>query len=145
MSLPVNVFDGFFGTGGVAGVTSIGQLVVAPFDYDDVVFNTLDVIDTAYHFFPPIPRKQFIIRYVIVFADKDVADNTDTVIEIYEADSTTSTTVDKTLLKFGMGKLTVLPLPGLNGKVNIGKFVNAKTGDDDIHMTIMGHYIPQVD
>ena len=31
---------------------------------------------------------------------------------------------------------------GLNIAVAIGKYVNAKTSDDDIHMTITGYYIP---
>lgn len=140
MSTPVHVV----GDGNPAKVTKSGELVVAPLHYSETVFNILDAIDTAYHFYPPRPRQQFVITGVVVFADKDVSDASDTVIVIYEADSTTSTTVDKVLIQFGMGKLTSLPLLGLNSLVNKGKFVNAKTGDDDIHMSILGYYISEL-
>lgn len=117
---------------------------MAPLSYDETVFNDMDVADQAYNFYSPRSRKQFVITGALVFADKDINDATDTIIVIYEAESTTSTTVDKVLLQFGMGKLTVLPILPLHLLVNAGKFINAKTGDDDIHMTIFGYYIPKL-
>lgn len=144
MSTAIKIVDGRNNTSVTAGVTSIGQLVVAPFAYDETVFNTLDVAGTAYKFYDPKPGQQFVITGVLAFADKDVADNSDTEIVVYEATSDSTATVDKTLLQFGMGKLTSIPILPLNILVNEGLFVNAKTGDDDIHMTIMGYYIPRI-
>lgn len=132
MSTPVRI---------VGPLTPSGEVIVAPLSYDETVFNDMDAIDTAYNFYSPKSMKQFVITGVIAFGDKDISDASDTVIVIYEADDTTTTTVDKVLLQFGLGKLTSLAILPLHLLVNAGKFVNAKTGDDDVHMTIMGYYI----
>ncbi len=137
MSIPVNIEQ----DGNIAKVTKSGELVVAPLSYDLTKFNTLDAVNTAYNFFGPISEKQFIITGIMVFGDKDINDSSDTIVVVYEADTSDTITVDKTLLQFGVGKLTTLPMFPLRVLVNSGKWVNAKTGDDDIHMTIMGHYI----
>ena len=44
-------------------------------------------------------------------------------------------------MQFGMGSLTSLAIVPLNILVNKGVWLNAKTGDDDVHMTIMGYYV----
>lgn len=126
-----------------AKITKAGQVTVSTFDYDETEFKTLDVVDAAYNFYAPKVKHNFIITGILAFADKDISDANDTVITIYEGASAETTTVKKTLLQFGMGKLTTLPFVPLNIKVNPGVWVNAKTGDDDIHMTIMGYYIPE--
>lgn len=138
MSVEVELIGG---TNSRAYVSKSGVVATGPRDFSTASFNTLDVAGTAYNFWKPLTKQVFIITAIIAFADKDVLDSSDTVIEIYEADSADSTTVVKTLLQFGMGKLTVLPILPLNLKVTAGKWVNAKTGDDDIHMTIMGYYV----
>jgi hypothetical protein len=138
--LDVQIKDGT-GTKRKAKVTEFGQLVVAPVSYDESKFNTLDAVDTAYNFFIPKNGSNFIITGLMVYADKDVNDATDTIVTVYEASAADSATVDKTLMQFGMGKLTTLSVTPLNLKVTSGKWVNAKTGDDDIHMTIFGYYV----
>lgn len=125
-----------------AKVTSTGQLVVGPVAYDLVEFNTLDVNDAVSNFYSPKAGQQFVITGIIAFADKDISDASDTVIVVYEAGSAEATTVDKILLQFGMPKLSLFSGLPLNLLVNAGKFINAKSGDTDIHMTIMGYYIP---
>ena len=140
----VNIIDGS-GNGNKAKVTNSGEVVVSPLSYNETSFNTMDIIDTAYNFFEPLPNKQFVITGMLVFADKDVGDASDTVIIVYEASDNTTTTVDKILLQFGMGKLTSLPFPSLNLLVNPGKWISAKTGDDDVHMTILGYYIDEIE
>lgn len=127
--------------GNLAKVTKSGELVVTPLHYDKTSFNTLDAINTGYNFYRPLSKKQFVITGILAFADKDVNDTTDTIIVIYEAGDSDTTTVDEVLLQFGMGKLTVITATPLHILVRPGKFVNAKTGDDDIHLNIMGYYI----
>jgi len=141
--LNVKLHDGT-GKGNRAKILSTGALVVSPPDYDDAIFNTLDVAGTGYTYFKPLSGKQFVMTGAVAFADKDVSDNTDTVIVIYESDGASSTTEDKVLLQFGMGKLTSLHIAPLNILLNKGKWLNAKTGDDDIHMTITGYYINEI-
>lgn len=139
MSLPVDITF----NGRTANVTLSGQLVVGALAYDETSFNELAEVNTAYNFYKPKSQHAFIITRLLAFADKDINDASDTVVVVYEASAENTATVDKTLLQFGMGKLTVLPLQ-LNLFVNEGKYLNAKTGDDDIHLTIMGYYVPQV-
>ena len=129
-------------TGDTAKVTEFGQLVVGALSYDLTEFKSLSVINTAYNFYTPKANKQFVITGLLAFATKGVADTTDTIITIYESDEDNSITETKTLLSFGMGKLTVLPLTPLNILTSEAKFINAKTDDATINLTIMGYYIP---
>ena len=144
MSTPVQITDGRKGTVNKAGVTSIGQLTVAPFDYDETKFQELGTANTAVNFYTAKAGEQFVITGVVAFADKDVGDNTDTNIIIYEAVDSATATIAKILIQFGMGKLTSISITPLNILVNEGLFVNAKCDDADIHMTVMGYFIPKI-
>lgn len=124
-----------------ANATRQGALIVSPASFDDTKFQEMSSTGVAFNFYVPATHKQFVITGLLAFANKDVNDASDTIIEVYEASSATSTTADKTLIKFGMGKLTVLPMPALNLLVAEGKFVNAKTDDAIIFMTIMGYFV----
>ena len=143
MTTPAHIVDGR-GTKQKAKVTTLGQVVVAPFSYDESSFNAMDTVDTAYNYYGPKANQQFVITSALVFADKDVADNTDTVIVVYEATSPSTTTEAKVLFQFGVGKSTNMHISPLNLLVNEGVYINGKTGDDDIHMTIFGYYIPKL-
>jgi hypothetical protein len=81
-----------------------------------------------------VPGSQFIITDIILIADKNVT--TDTLVEIYEASGPDSTVVDKAIFTTEMLKNSDLVLTGLNWKVNSGKYLNAKTDDDDVFATI---------
>jgi hypothetical protein len=138
--IQVTIIDGS-GNGRAARVTSIGQLVTAPFAYDETVFKELALADTAYNFWPPKPGEQFVITGVLFRADKQVSSTVDATVVIYEATTDTSTTVSKILIQFAVVEGDIINATALNLLVNEGRYVNAKTDDDDIHMTIMGYYI----
>lgn len=143
MTTPTHIIDGC-GTKNRACVTSNGQLITAPYAYDDVASVELAENDTAYNFFNPIDGKQFVITGVFAKADKQVSSTTEATLVLYESDEPESTTVDKTLFSVALLQYDQLGLLPLNLLVNKGKFVNAKTTDDDIHMTIFGYYIPEI-
>lgn len=137
MSIPVNIeFNGF-----KVKVTKSGELVVAPLAYDETMFVELAEDDTAYNFYEPKPQKQFVITGVLAYGDKQVSAVTNATVIIYEADSIDTLTVDKVLLQFEIGQNQSIPISSLRTLVNVGKWINSKTDDDDIHMTIMGYYI----
>ena len=46
------------------------------------------------------------------------------------------------ILQFGMARLSVLPLVPLNLVIAEGAYLNAKTDDNTINMTIFGYYVP---
>jgi len=143
MAANVQVFN--TENGRSAKVTKSGELVVAPLYYSDTQFREMDLDDTAYNFYQPLPFKQFVITGIVAFADRSVADNTETIVEIYEAATSTATTVSKTLIQFGMGQLTSISIVPINILVNPAVWINAKTGDDDIFLTIMGYYIDKLE
>lgn len=141
--LSVKLVDGRGGRN-YAKVSKTGELAISPVEYSETSFNEMSVEDQAYNFYIPRPEKQFVISGVMVFADKDVNDASDTVVIIYEAATSDTMTVNKTLLQFGMGKLTVFTATQLNILVNSGVFVNGKTDDADIHLNILGYYIDKL-
>lgn len=143
MSTPIHIKDGSGGTGSKTKVTKAGQLIVAPFGYDETVFNELNATAaTAFHFFPPKAGKQFVVTGIIASANKDVSNTVTATIIVFEGDSTTDATADKVLLEFVLVRFGVLAAPPLNILVSEGKFINATTSDASVFMTIMGYYIP---
>jgi hypothetical protein len=127
-----------------AKVTSAGQLVVTPISYDDVVFNELATANTAYNFFGPKSAKNFILTGIVAKADKQVSSTVDASVVVYEADSASSTTVDRTLFQIAMVEGDLAVVVPLNIKANEGVYINAKTTDDDIHVTLTGYYIDKI-
>ena len=132
-------------TGATAKVSSLGQLVVGPLAPNLAEFNELGTIDTAFNFYKPRSGKQFIITHIFAFGDKQVSPTTNATVEVYEATSDATTTVDRTLLKFEIGQNQFQPYQDINILVNSGAFMNAKTDDDDVHMNILGFYIDKLD
>jgi len=132
------------GTKAKVKITALGQLVVAPFAYDEAVFKELAADDTAYNFYEPKSGEQFVITVIHAKADRDVSNTVDAVVVVYEATSNSTTTVSKILYQEAMVRGENFSFVGLNILVGEGKWVNAKTTDDDIHMTIMGYYIPKL-
>ncbi len=143
MSTPTQIVDGR-GTKNKAVVTNIGQLVTAPFSYDDTQFKELAEVDTAYNFYKPKAGQQAVLTGCIARADKQVSSTVDATVIVYEATSATTTNISKTLLQFAMVQGDIISLLPLNIIVNEGKFINAKTTDDDIHMNLFGYFIPKL-
>lgn len=127
----------------IVEVTSLGQLVTAPLSYDETKFVELAEPNTAYNFYEPKPGQQFVITLIRAKADRQVSNTDDADVVIYEASSDSETIVDKVLHQEAMIRGEDMTLP-MNLLVAVGKFVNAKTTDDDVHMTVMGYYIPEI-
>ncbi len=138
--IDVNILDGS-GNGRKAKVTPIGQLVTAPASYDETVFKELAVDDTAYNFYDAKAGEQFVVTGVLFRADKQVSSTVDATVVIYEATTDSTTTVSKVLIQFAVVQGDIINATPLNILVAEGRYVNAKTTDDDIHMTIMGYYV----
>jgi hypothetical protein len=120
-------------------VTNSGELVTSSLEYDLTKYHGMSSAGTAYNFYPPVSKKQFIITGFLAVSDKNIT--ADAIIEIYEADSDTSTTVDKELPKFALTKNAITSPTPLRILVNEGVWVNAKTDDATIHLTMFGYYI----
>ena len=124
-----------------ASVSRYGELRVAAYDYSTSYFKNIGIANTAYSFVPPIQDEFFVITAIILQANKNVNANTGQIVDVYEATSATSTTVDKSLIEVELIKNDRIVLTGLNIRTSEGKFLNGKTEDDDILATVAGYYV----
>jgi len=115
-----------------------GSLTIAPL-FDEIEFNEMAVADQAYNYYLPLAGSKFILTGVVATADKDVV--ADATVVIYEADSPESTTVDKVLFQFVLLKNQQLVIPNFQIEVNPNVWINGKTDDDDVHMSVIGHFV----
>lgn len=118
-----------------------GELLVSDGAFDTPVFHELAEIDTAYNFFKPRAHKVLIITGFLAYGDKQVSSTTNSTVVIYEATQADSITVDRTLFQFEVGQNQSVPFPSIKLLCRGGYYINAKCDDDDIHITILGHYV----
>lgn len=129
-----------------AKVSSNGQLVTAPFSYSTTSVQNMLTPDIAYNLVKPIVGCDVVITGFIMSADKDVSNVADATIFIYEADSVESTDLvaDSTGdIELGLSRFQQLPLTGLNIKARSGRWINAKTDDAGVKITLFYYYIPE--
>ena len=124
-----------------ARVSEFGQLAVAPLAYSKPSFKKLTVVNTAYSFIAPEEGHQIVITDIILTANKAVGTN-DATIDIYEAESPTTTVITTAIIELEMIKQSNLVLTGLNLLIPQGLWVNAKTDDNDVFVTLMYYRVP---
>ena len=139
MAIPSHIVDPHNGL--AARVTEFGQLVVAPIAYSTASSATLAIIDTAYNFIEPKGGHQIVITDVILTSDRLVGANGASV-QLYTATSPISTDPSPVMLDIEMLKNTSRDLIGLNLLVTKGRWVNAKTNDNNIQITIGYYRVP---
>lgn len=125
-------------------VTPLGQLVTAPLAYDDTVFLELAEPSTAYNFYGPKQGQQFVMTGIVAKADRDVSNTVDAIVVLYESTGPKVTDIFKTLFQGAMVRGEQVILLPLNILVSEGKYLNGKTTDDDIHVSVMGYYIQAI-
>ena len=135
MTLAVNI-EGPDGL--LANVVEGGSISFAPIP-DEIVFNELGVNNQVYNYYQPLAGSRFILTGVVATADKDVV--ADATVIIYEATSPSETTVSKVLFQFVLLKNQQLVVPNFQVRVKPGVWVNAKSDDTDVHMSIIGHFV----
>lgn len=126
--------------GRAAEVTKQGQLVTAPLEYSDGKFNGMVVINTAYNFHEPRAGKRLVVTGFIISTSRNVGVNGANII-LYEASAADTLTVDKTILQIDMPKSVILPVSGTNFLLTEGAFLNGKTDDAEVSVTIGGYEI----
>ena len=142
MTIDVTLKDGT-GTNSKVKVTSRGQLVTAPLDFTKMYPAEVNVINTAFSVVPPITGKQFVITIIDLYADKNIGPS-DASVELYEADSDTSTVVLDSVYKKEMPKYRDIGLTNLHIILGQGSWLNIVTDDDIIFVNIGGYYVDVV-
>ena len=130
-------------SGNAATVTAFGQLVVAPVAYSAVIQSTLDTTDTAFNLLEPSQGQQIVITDIILTANREVGVN-DATVELYLAigpDELVFTPADA-VLSLELEKNGKLALNGLNLITRAGAWINAKTNDATIFVTLMYYRVP---
>lgn len=118
-----------------------GELLVSDGAFDTPVFNELAEINTAYNFFKPKAHKVLIITGFLAYGDKQISTSTNSTVVIYEGTQADTTTADRVLFQFEIGNNQSIPFPSIKLLCRSGYYINAKCDDDDVHMTILGHYV----
>ncbi len=140
MSLVTRIVDSL--SNNSAKVTKFGQLVVSPIDYSVPSAREMITINTAFNFVTPTQDQQIVITDIVVSADRNVSANTPADVEIYEADSVDSLVPSDSIIRTQLLRATNIALTGLNLIVGEGKWLNAKTDDAGILLTIMFYKVP---
>ena len=122
-------------------VNAAGELLISDGPYDLAVFNELAAINTAYNFYGPRGRDQLVITGFLIYGDKQVSSTTNSTVVIYESAAPDSATATRVLVQVEVGQNQSIPFPNIRILCNYGIYINAKCDDDDIHMTIFGHYV----
>jgi len=143
MTAPVNIKDSK--TGNTAKVSKAGQLIVAPIQYSDPISKSLNAINTAFNFVTPEQNKSIVITDIIASADKNVSNTTPANVVIYEALAADTLTVDEAIVIPQLVRASNVSFTGLNILVPEGKWINAKTDDANILVTIMFYRISAED
>jgi len=143
MSLPIIIKDG--NSGITAKVTKFGQLVVSTLQFSTPINKNLNVIDTAFNFVQPEQDHSIVITDIIVSADNSVSNTAPAEIEIYQATEPDTTTILEGIISPRLTRADNLSLNGLNLIIPEGRFVNAKTNDNNVLVTIMFYIVPAED
>jgi len=142
MVLQTQIIDGGLGKKKAVIVTEFGQLVVAPLSYSETNYKLLNADDTAFNFLEAVPTKRFVITSIFIDAGKNVSPTTAATIVVYESTAVDSLTVSKTILQAELIKNTFRDFVGLNIITREGFFINAKTSDADVAISINGYFVP---
>lgn len=142
MSLDVNIAGR--GSTNTAAVSSNGQLIVSSYDYESTSATEMAIAATAYNYIEPKPGYQAVITGGILAASKNVSATTEADIEFYEAVSIGDNTVAKSLIQLTLLKQQQIGLGQRNILVNHGVWVNGKTSDAEIKVTLFYYYVPVI-
>jgi len=125
--------------GKTARVSDTGELVVQP-PFSQATRVILTVDNTPLNFVKARALEKLIITGIIVNTNRDVGVN-GALIEIYEASSESSATVDKGILSFDLIKNQTVVTSPLFIETTAGKFINAKASDSEVNITLLGFFV----
>jgi len=140
MTVPSSLVDA--SSGNRAEITRYGQLVVAPVDYSSSISTQLLSANTAYNLLHPAMGQGIVVTDIIITGARSVGAN-GAEVAIYASEVEDTLVADLDILTVDIIKQTVTPLIGLNLLVPEGLFINAKTDDDDVYITLMYYRVPK--
>lgn len=125
--------------GNTAQVTAQGALKIIPNEFSKP--SKQSIIDAnAVSFWPPKAGEKFIVTGVIVNTDRNIGVN-GALIDIYEATSASSTDIEESIISIDQAKSVTSALLPLFTEVTEGRWVNGKSDDANVHVTVFGYYV----
>jgi hypothetical protein len=123
------------------GVGLDNRLFVGPAEYSEAFNGTLGTDDAVVNIVPAVADCLFVITDIVLKGNKSIDPNTDAVVDVYEANSETNSAALKTIMSVPLERSGRLVLNGVFLGTAVASYVNAKTSDDDVFVTIFGYYV----
>lgn len=139
MSIRVAVED--HKNGRTAKIGLGGALATGPSSPSTPFNATLDIANTPVNVVPGKGGKIFCVTAIILTGNKGIDVNTDAVVDIYTADDPLSATAITTILNIPVQRSGQTIMTGILLESGLGNFINGKTSDDDVLVTILGFYV----
>jgi len=143
MVAPINIRDTLNSRG--ARVTKFGQLVVAPLDYSTAIEVQLtgdQGTPTVENLVGPSEGQSIVITDVMVFGGKDVTQDIPAQVQIYEASSATTETIDKIIFTPQVVRGSNIVATSLNLLIPGGVWINVQVADFPVFVTLMFYRVP---
>jgi hypothetical protein len=106
----------------------------------------MEVAGTAYNYVTPLMGHKIVITDILLYANKNVGAGDATVTIYGNSTGPSDTTEDIVILQTEMLKQTSRDLTGLNIILDVeGHWLNGKTDDDDVYLTIGYYYVPKTE
>jgi len=135
--IKVNISDGT-GKGNLAEITNQGELITRAAQFS--TSKKQQITDSsAVNFFKPIAGKKFIVTGIIINTDRNVGVN-GSAIEVYEASTATSTTIDTSIISVDLVKNQTNALTPFLIETEEGKFINGKADDFNVNISVLGYF-----
>ena len=123
-------------------VSEFGQLITAPIDYSTPVAAELTTTGLVYNLVEPLSGKSIVITEIAAASDNGVSNNVPANIELFQADGNDSGTVIEYLWRPQLLRGDHDNMTGLNWIIPPNRWINARTDDDNVLLTIAYYRVP---
>ena len=143
MSTPTTLVDPASGLTGK--ITKGNALAVGPPSPSKAYNATLGVDATPVEIVAGKSSQPFFITSIILTGNKNISGTVDAVVELFEATADDLTVSLNDILVIPVGKSAQTVITGIVLEVDGGRFIMAKTSDDDVLVTVLGYYVEGVE
>lgn len=138
MTISVNLKDAL--SGHRVTISHQGELIVRPqAEYSTPSRVIVNVTDTAFNLQNPSAGENFILTGIILNSTQSVP--TSASVDIYEATSATSTTIETSVLTIDVPKGETITIVPLLLKVSEGVFLNVKSDAGTVNCSVLGYFV----
>ncbi len=128
-------------TGMTAKVGLDNALAVSPSQSSKTHNATLDVDATPVEIVAAKGGFIFCITGIILTGNKGISTSVDALVDIYTSTDSASATAVTTILSIPIARSSQTVITGVLLETEAGHFINGKTSDDDVLVTILGFYV----